>query len=688
MSEYNNSMDIMDDGMTFETPAHAGRTLKRLWRFVNDQHKRLTIVLVSVVFYTFLSIIAPAYSAHIVDLLWNGIKAAITDGTAFRVTWADGGRDIFYLLLIYLATALFYTLQAYLMSSFAEKLSLRLRTEISAKLSRLPLSFFDRTKTGAVLSWTVNDLDKMSEALQTGLLKLFTAAGMVVGSLIMMFRFSVSLTLIFMLFTGIALISMNLFSAKTLKYAIERQRCVSNVTAHVEEAYSGRVIIKAFNQEENSSEKMHRATQELAESTRKAEFMINAINPAIRLINRFGQVLIAVLAGKMLLDGILTVGVFQAFFQYVNQSSEPLTEVAYMVNSMQSALASLERIYDLLDEEELSSEPAAPLTVHDAEGKVEFQNVRFGYTADRMLMRNISFSVRPGQKVAIVGSTGAGKTTTALAILRLLPFRTGKIAGGKILLEGTDLLEEKEEAMRAVRGDKIAMIFQDPMTSLNPVMRVGDQIAENLELHNRDKRSKADIEKRVCEMLELVGIPSRRRNEYPHQFSGGMKQRVVIAMALACSPELLIADEPTTALDVTIQAQVLAMMDELKEQLGTSMIMITHDLGVVAQTCDKVAIMYAGEIIEYGTIYDLFEGDRHHPYTVGLFGSIPDLSAHKNRLTPIDGLMPDPTALPGGCKFHPRCPQCMEICKTHRPPLYKSGTHHISCHLFAKEEQA
>ena len=344
MSEYNNSMDIMDDGMTFETSAHAGRTLKRLWRFVNDQHKRLTIVLVSVVFYTFLSIIAPAYSAHIVDLLWNGIKAAITDGTAFRVTWADGGRDIFYLLLIYLATALFYTLQAYLMSSFAEKLSLRLRTEISAKLSRLPLSFFDRTKTGAVLSWTVNDLDKMSEALQTGLLKLFTAAGMVVGSLIMMFRFSVSLTLIFMLFTGIALISMNLFSAKTLKYAIERQRCVSNVTAHVEEAYSGRVIIKAFNQEENSSEKMHRATQELAESTRKAEFMINAINPAIRLINRFGQVLIAVLAGKMLLDGILTVGVFQAFFQYVNQSSEPLTEVAYMVNSMQSALASVERV--------------------------------------------------------------------------------------------------------------------------------------------------------------------------------------------------------------------------------------------------------------------------------------------------------------------------------------------------------
>lgn len=325
------------------------------------------------------------------------------------------------------------------------------------------------------------------------------------------------------------------------------------------------------------------------------------------------------------------------------------------------------------------------------ESLLEIKDLTVRYETENEVVHavnGVSFSLGKKETLGLVGETGAGKTTTALAILRLLPFQTGKIAGGKILLEGKDLLEEKEEAMRAVRGDKIAMIFQDPMTSLNPVMRVGDQIAENLELHNRDKRSKADIEKRVCEMLELVGIPSRRRNEYPHQFSGGMKQRVVIAMALACSPELLIADEPTTALDVTIQAQVLAMMDELKEQLGTSMIMITHDLGVVAQTCDKVAIMYAGEIIEYGTIYDLFEGDRHHPYTVGLFGSIPDLSAHKNRLTPIDGLMPDPTALPGGCKFHPRCPQCMEICKTHRPPLYKSGTHHISCHLFAKEEQA
>ena len=586
MSEYNDSMDIMDDGMTFETPAHAGRTLKRLWRFVNDQHKRLTIVLISVVFYTFLSIIAPAYSAHIVDLLWNGIKAAVTDGTAFRVTWADGGRDIFYLLLIYLATALFYTLQAYLMSSFAEKLSLRLRTEIGAKLSRLPLSFFDRTKTGAVLSWTVNDLDKMSEALQTGLLKLFTAAGMVVGSLIMMFRFSVSLTLIFMLFTGIALISMNLFSAKTLKYAIERQRCVSNVTAHVEEAYSGRVIIKAFNQEENSSEKMHRATQELAESTRKAEFMINAINPAIRLINRFGQVLIAVLAGKMLLDGVLTVGVFQAFFQYVNQSSEPLTEVAYMVNSMQSALASLERIYDLLDEEELSAEPAAPLTVHDAEGKVEFQNVRFGYTADRMLMRNISFSVRPGQKVAIVGSTGAGKTTLINLLMRFY-----EVNGGKILLDGIDIKDLTRSNLRSNFG----MVLQDTWL-------FGGTIAENIAYSKPDAtRAEITAAARAARVDFFVrtmshGYDTVLTND-AENISIGQRQLLTIARVFLCNPAVIILDEATSSVDTRTEVEIGKAMKALMK--GRTSFVIAHRLSTIVDA-DLILFMQDGDIIEQG----------------------------------------------------------------------------------------
>jgi peptide/nickel transport system ATP-binding protein len=298
-------------------------------------------------------------------------------------------------------------------------------------------------------------------------------------------------------------------------------------------------------------------------------------------------------------------------------------------------------------------------------------------------VNRISFSLEKGETIGIVGETGAGKTTTALSILRLLPERTGQITGGKITFCGIDLLKLPESRMRDIRGERIAMIFQDPMTSLNPVFTVGEQIAEALRLHNSQNRKEKQIDARVDEVLNLVGIPVSRKIEYPHQFSGGMKQRVVIAMALACEPDLLIADEPTTALDVTIQAQVLLMIRELRDRLGTSMIMITHDLGIVAQTCDNVAVMYACELIELGTAQDIFCGERHHPYTNGLFGSIPNLKEKSKRLIPIPGLMPDPTALPVGCSFSPRCRDCMDICLTKHPGIYSKGTHRIQCHLFA-----
>ncbi len=297
-------------------------------------------------------------------------------------------------------------------------------------------------------------------------------------------------------------------------------------------------------------------------------------------------------------------------------------------------------------------------------------------------VNNISFDLDKGETLGLVGETGAGKTTTALSILRLLPERMAQITNGSIELEGRNVLELSEKEMQKIRGEKVSMIFQDPMTALNPVLTVGDQIAESLQLHDDQGRSKEVIDARVEEVLELVGIPAARKKDYPHQFSGGMKQRVVIAIALACNPGLLIADEPTTALDVTIQAQVLAMMQELKEKLDTAMIMITHDLGIVAQTCDKVAVMYAGEIIEYGTVEDIFTGDAHHPYTVGLFGSIPSLEGDEERLHPIDGMMTDPTDLPSGCYFSPRCPKCTEQCREVHPEEAVSGTHKIRCHLF------
>ena len=274
------------------------------------------------------------------------------------------------------------------------------------------------------------------------------------------------------------------------------------------------------------------------------------------------------------------------------------------------------------------------------ENLLEIRNLAVEYHTDDAVIyavNNINLTVKKGETIGLVGETGAGKTTIARSVLRILPIPPAKLVSGEILFEGRDILRLSEREMRKIRGNKIAMIFQDPMTALNPIETVGFQIAEAIKLHNKITSSEA--ERRACDMLELVGIPMDRFSEFPHQFSGGMKQRVVIAMALACNPELLLADEPTTALDVTIQAQVLEMMQSLKERLGTSVVMITHDLGVVADFCDSVAVAYAGEIVERGTVEHIFDF-ASHPYTLGLFGSLPKLDATERRLNPIKGLMP------------------------------------------------
>ncbi len=317
------------------------------------------------------------------------------------------------------------------------------------------------------------------------------------------------------------------------------------------------------------------------------------------------------------------------------------------------------------------------------ESLLKIKNLSIQYkTADGVVkaVNNVSLSVNRGETLGVVGETGAGKTTTALGILRLVPDPPGKIVSGEIFFDGESLLDKQEGDMRLIRGNKISMIFQDPMTSLNPVMTVGEQIAEVIEIHETsDKKEAAEKSKK---MLEMVGISGDRYDEYPHQFSGGMKQRVIIAMALACNPQLLIADEPTTALDVTIQAQVLEMMKKLKNELNTSMLLITHDLGVVAEVCDKVAIMYAGEIVESATLEELFENPKH-PYTRGLFGSIPDLEEDVERLSPIKGLMPDPTNLPSGCTFHPRCNLKCPECENRIPSDVRlNENHRVKCFLY------
>ena len=288
-------------------------------------------------------------------------------------------------------------------------------------------------------------------------------------------------------------------------------------------------------------------------------------------------------------------------------------------------------------------------------------------------VNGVTLSVDQGKTLGLVGETGAGKTTTALGILRLVP-EPGQVLGGSITYKGEDIMQMADKDVQDIRGNEISMIFQDPMTALNPVMTVGDQVAEVILRHQNC--TKVEAQHRMIDILGKVGIGPDRASDYPHQVSGGMKQRVVIAIALACNPKLLLADEPTTALDVTIQAQVMRMINDLKKEFGTSMILITHDLGIVAESCDTVAIMYAGEIVEYGSLEDIFDHTAH-PYTKGLFNSIPSLDKDTDRLQPIQGLMPDPANLPTGCHFHPRCPYATEACAVDHPGMTELAPGHL-----------
>ena len=321
-----------------------------------------------------------------------------------------------------------------------------------------------------------------------------------------------------------------------------------------------------------------------------------------------------------------------------------------------------------------------------SENMLNVENLVIHYETDEEVVEavnNISLRLKKGEVLGLVGETGAGKTTTALGIMGLLPPKVGHVIQGKIELDGENLFDKSEREMRDIRGKKISMIFQDPMTALNPVKTVGEQIAEVVLLHSRC--SKVEALKRAQDMLAMVGIVPERYKDYPHQFSGGMKQRIVIAIALACEPELLIADEPTTALDVTIQAQILDMMRSLQKKQGTSMILITHDLGVVAEMCDHCAVMYAGELVEYGTVEEIFDNPKH-PYTKALYQSIPSLDKDVDRLHVVPGMVTDPSNLPEYCSFADRCESKCDLCEKADPKMIRLNEDHcVKCLQYTKE---
>lgn len=331
-----------------------------------------------------------------------------------------------------------------------------------------------------------------------------------------------------------------------------------------------------------------------------------------------------------------------------------------------------------------------PNETHKDDNLLEIKDLHVQYNTDDAVVyavNGLNLSLKKGEKLGLVGETGAGKTTLALSILQLLPKKVGQIASGSIKYDGEELFGKPDSYMLGLRGRRISMIFQDPMTSLNPTKTVGEQVYEVLHLHFPNL-SKEQKQEKVDRMLQLVGIPASRKGEYPHQFSGGMKQRIVIAMALIAEPELLLADEPTTALDVTIQAQILELMRRLKDEFNSAVVLITHDLGVVAEFCDNVSVIYAGRVVEHGTVEQIFASEEKHPYTAGLINCIPDLTRDEKRLKPIPGHMADPRHIPTGCCFADRCPHCMEKCRTTPPAMHEKDGHLILCHLYDTTKEA
>lgn len=573
----------------------AGKTLRRFIRSMGRQRVRLVIVLLSVAAYTVFNILAPMYSASVVDLIWNRIKELREVGQTFSITWEEGGKQIFFLLLIYLAAGGFYTLQNFLMASFAERLSLQLRGEVSEKLHRLPLSFYDRHQAGAVMSHITNDLDKMSEALQTGMIRLFVAVGVVTGSVIMMLRFSVVLTVVFLGFACISLLVTQIVSKRTLRYAARRQQAVGKLNGLIEESYSGRMVIKAFNYEEQSSERVHQAAEELARASEKTDFLINAVNPGIRIVNRCGMVAIAILGGGMLLGGRMSPGVFQAFFQYVNQAGEPITELSYMINSMQSALASVERVYALLDEPEMIPEAEHPVKPADITGTVSFSHVRFGYMPEKLLMHDVSFTARPGQKIAVVGSTGAGKTTLVNLLMRFY-----EVNGGCIQLDGINTAD----MIRADLRGSFGMVLQDAWLFEGTIaenIAYGRPDASREEIIAAAKAGRADFFIRTLPHGYDTVLSNDAEN-----ISIGQRQLLTIARVFLCDPAILILDEATSSVDTRTEMEIGKAMKALMR--GRTSFVIAHRLSTIVDS-DLILVMQNGNIIEQGNHRRLLEAD-------------------------------------------------------------------------------
>ncbi|HBH3806133.1 ABC transporter ATP-binding protein [Clostridioides difficile] len=582
-----------EDGMSAEKVKDAKKTTKRLLKYMAKQKFKILIIFISVLISSALTVLAPMVMGKAIDQLFNGIKTAVQTGTKFSVNFSTMGGIVSILLGLYLISAVFIYIQQYIMSGVAQNLVLSMRKDLSDKLNKLPLKYYDSHKKGETLSIVTNDLEKVADSLQEGLMQLITAVVTVVGSIVMMISISVPLTIVSAITLLVSLGITVAIARKSQERFSENQKALGELNSNIEEIFTGQIVVKAFSKEKDTIRNFKILNQNLYNASRRAQFSSYAISPIIRFINLIGYVIIAVVGGIFASTGAMTLGSIQAFIQYVNQASEPTTEISYIVNMLQAAIASAERVFTVMDEVEEIKDEESSKVISMPKGKVQFEHVKFGYSDDFILMKDININLNAGDKIAIVGPTGAGKTTLVNLLMRFY-----EIQGGRITIDGVNIKDLKRGELRTMFG----MVLQDTWLFNGSIK---ENIAYSKSDATMDEIVRAAKSARVDHFIRTLpqGYDTIL-TEDASNLSQGQKQLLTIARAILSDPSVLILDEATSSVDTRTEVEIQKAMNNLMK--GRTSFVIAHRLSTI-RDADLILVMKEGTIIEQGSHKELIE---------------------------------------------------------------------------------